>query len=1556
MDKFKIIIMLIFLLVGSNSLSGNSRPEPDWDIDVSAYEFNAGVIARIIVNNEPDYDLSSILAAFCEDECRGLANPILFGDDAIYFLTVYSNHNGQQINFQLFQAETELVIELQENIIFEYNQIYGSVLEPLELHGFVNYDHPPYVSGIPDQTIGYEDSFNAVSLNDYLTELDGDQIVWSANEYTNLQVEISDNIAVITRTDPEWTGSETITFTATDQTASALCGSDSALFTVLNPDHPPLINDIPDQSIPMNQDFEMINLNQYLVEIDGDTIRWEYHFADNTLPQPVPVWQAIPANYELTMSMTIQVISEGYPAEGSDNLLGAFCDNECRGIAYGQSALGGWLYFLTVYASTSGDEISFRFYDCDQQKELPVCEIVNFTANGVIGNPLEPYLLHAGNLLININDSDQVEISIVDPSWFGSQTVIFTASDQNTDAGYADSDDVTFSVLPDHAPQILPIADQSIYPGEEFDLIFLDDYLVELDGDEVFWSNSAANNLNVIIDADNIAEITAISPAWLGSEIITFTATDATDFAASCSVEVCFSVQGIDHPPSVNGIPDQTIAAGMEFESVLLNDYLAEIDDDQIGWSYWFPPETEPEALPNLQINPSNYEFSINLTVEITTEGYPAEGNHHFLFAVCQNECRGISSAIFSIDKWLYFLTVYSNSNGEEISFEFYDTDKGRLIPVLQKIVFSSNQIHGNPLQPVQFQAGRLMVMINSNSEADISITNPDWMGVCLLQFIARDTATINGFSDYDEILLSIIEDQAPQIIPIDDQTIFAGDDFEMFDLDDHLVELDGDPVLWSWSGETFLQISVNAENIVTITPPSNYWTGSETITFRVEDDTGFSAWDTEEATYTVLPEDHPPLVTGIPDQVIYCSESFQPVHLPNYLTELDGDHITWSYEFLPNDQTQTAPDWDIDPTDYQYTMTLTAEILSKGVPAEGNLHLLAVFADNECRGITSALYSLDKWLYFLTIYANQENDLLSFRFYDYNFQQILPTDEIIHFQNNLALGNPLDPVQLSAGFLKICLDNEWAHISLIDDSWIGSEIVNFTATDQGTIQQLSASDQVQFSTRECPQFDLPASFTFQENGTLPVDFSQFLINADPQNFLLSTSGNQMISVDIDDFMVTFSSAENWSGNEMISFSAHDQQRRLTLSDSVDVIVTPNGDINVTKNFAAGWNWFSINIWQENMDINLVMSSIGESGSSIKNQTNAAMFYQGFGWLGSMTEMNNISLYKLACLEPVNWQFSGHPICNQETIYDLNAGWNWISFAPQSIENINSAFSDLEFGHIIKSQTQGALFYAGIGWLGSLSWLQPLSGYMLQMNEAEQFSYPDPEPVNRQQYNMPEFAVKDADWILNYPDYEYNSALIIELVCDYEDFDPSDYFLGIFSELGECRGIACYDNQSVLDYKSNLGKIYHMPMVYSDTPAGDLMHIKAYNRIIKNLLPTDYSFVFDSNTISGNWDNPIKIEVLSSAQIETENMMFLSCAPNPFNPSTKIDYHISEPGKVSLEIFNLKGQKVHSLVNQNMAAGNYSILWQADHCASGIFFARLKAPGQAMTKKLILIK
>jgi hypothetical protein len=83
--------------------------------------------------------------------------------------------------------------------------------------------------------------------------------------------------------------------------------------------------------------------------------------------------------------------------------------------------------------------------------------------------------------------------------------------------------------------------------------------------------------------------------------------------------------------------------------------------------------------------------------------------------------------------------------------------------------------------------------------------------------------------------------------------------------------------------------------------------------------------------------------------------------------------------------------------------------------------------------------------------------------------------------------------------------------------------------------------------------------------------------------------------------------------------------------------------------------------------------------------------------------------------------------------------------------------------------------------------------------------------------------------------------------------------------------------------------------------------------------------------------------------------------PNPFNPSTTIKYALPAPTHVELKVYNVLGQMVKVLVNEDQKAGQYSVVWDGtnpdgDQAATGVYFYQLKTGDFTTSRKMMLLK
>ncbi|MBI3194535.1 MAG: T9SS type A sorting domain-containing protein [Ignavibacteriae bacterium] len=134
---------------------------------------------------------------------------------------------------------------------------------------------------------------------------------------------------------------------------------------------------------------------------------------------------------------------------------------------------------------------------------------------------------------------------------------------------------------------------------------------------------------------------------------------------------------------------------------------------------------------------------------------------------------------------------------------------------------------------------------------------------------------------------------------------------------------------------------------------------------------------------------------------------------------------------------------------------------------------------------------------------------------------------------------------------------------------------------------------------------------------------------------------------------------------------------------------------------------------------------------------------------------------------------------------------------------------------------------------------------------------------------------------------------------------------------------------------------------------------KLYNyNLYANNLPNNY-FVNGVTAHPGETGVIINITVTEVSERESGIPLSYSLGqnyPNPFNPTTSIDYDITNAGYVQLSLYNILGEEVLNVVNQEQSAGKYRATIDASSLSSGMYFYKLQAGQFSSTKKMILMK
>jgi len=117
-------------------------------------------------------------------------------------------------------------------------------------------------------------------------------------------------------------------------------------------------------------------------------------------------------------------------------------------------------------------------------------------------------------------------------------------------------------------------------------------------------------------------------------------------------------------------------------------------------------------------------------------------------------------------------------------------------------------------------------------------------------------------------------------------------------------------------------------------------------------------------------------------------------------------------------------------------------------------------------------------------------------------------------------------------------------------------------------------------------------------------------------------------------------------------------------------------------------------------------------------------------------------------------------------------------------------------------------------------------------------------------------------------------------------------------------------------------------------------------------IANDETYFIASDSVGGIISTePVAVEDAAQAAFSVDQN-----SPNPFNPTTSISFTLTDAGHVTVNIYNVAGQKVDSLINDFMDAGKHSVVWDASRFSNGVYFYTVKSGNVSRTMKMTLLK
>jgi hypothetical protein len=145
------------------------------------------------------------------------------------------------------------------------------------------------------------------------------------------------------------------------------------------------------------------------------------------------------------------------------------------------------------------------------------------------------------------------------------------------------------------------------------------------------------------------------------------------------------------------------------------------------------------------------------------------------------------------------------------------------------------------------------------------------------------------------------------------------------------------------------------------------------------------------------------------------------------------------------------------------------------------------------------------------------------------------------------------------------------------------------------------------------------------------------------------------------------------------------------------------------------------------------------------------------------------------------------------------------------------------------------------------------------------------------------------------------------------------------------------------------------PGAGSDPFAGDIDDVRIYARAL-----VESEIVALANILMAPGAEVASVAEVNSASVPGAAVLHQN-VPNPFNPSTTIHYELPTDADVTVQIFDVSGRLVRTLVQSRQIAGSRSVLWdgrdnRGQLATSGVYFVRLRTRDFAQTRKMVLIK
>ncbi|SEH06510.1 T9SS type A sorting domain-containing protein [Candidatus Venteria ishoeyi] len=370
-------------------------------------------------------------------------------------------------------------------------------------------------------------------------------------------------------------------------------------------------------------------------------------------------------------------------------------------------------------------------------------------------------------------------------------------------------------------------------------------------------------------------------------------------------------------------------------------------------------------------------------------------------------------------------------------------------------------------------------------------------------------------------------------------------------------------------------------------------------------------------------------------------------------------------------------------------------------------------------------------------------------------------------------------------------------------------------------------------------------------------------------------------------------------------------------------------------NLPQGWSFFSTYIipFEENLD-SLCAPFVSEV--IIAKDGDGLTYWPQWG-LNNIGEILLGDGYQIKMATTQTMLVAGLAVVPENTLVTIDQGWSFLGYLRQSPAPVDVILSLITSEVNIVKNGDGLTYWPQYG-VNAIGNMIPGQGYQLKMNSQQTIVYPANSVLFTKQGTQ---NLKPTHYKL-----KKNTGSNMSLGIFTSDFEVGTE-IGAFSDIGELVGSAIVTGD--LTAITLWGDDETTPEI-DGLIEGEEFTIKSWNgeeSIIEVESWLEGSGSFETNKIA-------IAESFSESQFPSFKLY--QNTPNPFTHETEFRFYLPENSKGEFTILNMLGEKIETLISNEMESGNQSLRYQTKELSAGNYYYRLKTSENSITKKMVIIK